>query len=68
MVVDIPVKSVLARAWGLPYGLTFRMSLDETRLRARIVFHGSDDNALVSLLKMPQLPDFHERFRANTGM
>lgn len=68
MVVDIPVGSTLAKAWRIPYGLTFKLTVDAMKVKGRIVFHGTNENALVSLLRLPQLPDFRERFRAHAGM
>lgn len=67
MVVDVAAGSVLAKAWGLPFGLSFRLGVDAMRVKARIAFNGSDENALCSLLRLPQLPDFKERFRMNTA-
>ncbi|MDE6529017.1 MAG: hypothetical protein K2L78_08230, partial [Muribaculaceae bacterium] len=67
MVVDVAAGSVLAKAWGLPFGLSFRLGVDAMKVKARITFNGSDENALCSLLQLPQLPDFKERFRMNTA-
>lgn len=67
MIVDVASGSVLAKAWRLPFGLSFRLGVDDTRVKARITFNGSHENALRSLLKLPQLPDLKERFRANTA-
>lgn len=67
MAVNVPFGSVLARAWRLPFGLSFRLSVDAMRVKGRISFNGSDQNALCSLLQLPQLPDFKERFQAYTA-
>lgn len=67
MLVNVTAGSVLAKAWGLPFGLSFRIGVDAMKVKARIAFNGSDENALCSLLRLPQLPDFKERFRVNTA-
>ena len=67
MVVSVPANSVLSSAWGLPYGFTLKIGVERFNWKARIVFNGSDLNAFESLLALPQLADFHERFVAATG-
>lgn len=62
MVVNIPSGSVLCQAWRLPCGLTFKTSLQATQWNARITFHGSRLPAFATLLKLPQLADYSERF------
>jgi len=67
MLVDIPAGSVLARAWRIPYGLTFKMSLNTMSVKARISFSGAEGSALECLLSLPQLPDIKARFDADLG-
>ncbi len=67
IVIGIPPGSVLADAWGIPFGVDFNVSVEAMRVKARIAFPGSPDNALESLLGLPQLPDFKARFHAATG-
>lgn len=67
MVIDIPCGSVLSRAWGIPYGLCFKIGVDAVAVKARITFSGTSDKPLAALLRLPQLPDFKARFHACTG-
>ncbi len=67
MIIDIPYGSVLSRAWGVPYGLCFKIGVEEMKVKARITFSGTTDTPLAALLRLPQLPDFKARFHAYTG-
>lgn len=67
MVINVPVGSVVARAWGLPYGLTLKTAVESTTWKARITFIGSEAGAFESLLALPQLEDFHARFESVMG-
>lgn len=67
MVINVPVGGVVAKAWGLPYGLTMKMAVESTFWKGRITFHGSEMGAFESLLSLPQLDDFHARFESVTG-
>ena len=67
MLVDIPAGSVLAKAWSVPFGVHFRMGVDERRLFARVTFSGSGRTALGALLELPQIHDVKARFDANLG-
>lgn len=67
MVINVPVDGVIARAWGLPYGLTMKMAVDSTRWHGRITFNGSGMSAFESLLALPQLDDYHARFESAIG-
>lgn len=68
MVVDIPNESVLAKAWGLPYGLVFKVSVEAMEWNARISFNGTGMPAFKALLNMPQLPDLHARYHRMAGL
>lgn len=68
IVIDIPAGSVLATAWKLPYGLTFKLSVDAMSWKARINFTGTDMPAFKALLDLPQLPDIHSRYSGLAGM
>ena len=68
MVVDVPYRSVLARAWGLPYGVTFKIGLNAMDFKMRVTFNGAEATALRSLLKLPQLPDLQARFSNTLGL
>lgn len=68
MVIDIPSGGVLAKAWGLPYGLTFKIGVDPLRWKMRVSFNGTGMSAFKALLNMPQLPDLHARAYMMAGM
>ncbi len=68
IVVDIPTGSVLSKAWGLDYGLTFKVFVETMEWNARISFNGTGMPALKALLNMPQLPDLHARYNRMAGL
>lgn len=68
MVVDIPSGSVLARAWKMPFGLTFKIGVNAVNFKARVTFNGSGMTALRSLLHLPQLPDLQWQFKNMLGI
>lgn len=68
MVMGIPAGSVLAKAWGLPYGLTFKAWLDAEQWKMRVTFNGTGAPAFRALLDLPQLPDMHARATLRAGL
>ncbi len=68
IVVDVPNESVLAKAWGLPYGFTFKVAVEAMEWNARITFNGTGMSAFKALLNMPQLPDLHARYNRMAGL
>ena len=68
IVVDVPNESVLAKAWGLPYGFTFKVAVEDMEWNARITFNGTGMSAFKALLNMPQLPDLHARYNRMAGL
>ncbi len=68
MVLDVPAGSVLSRAWGLPYGVTFKLGVNAMNFKGRITFNGSDMSALRALLHLPQYPDIHAQLENLLGL
>lgn len=68
LIIDVPAGGVLAQAWNLPYGFTFKVKVDAVGWKARITFNGTSMPAFRTLLDMPQLRDFNAKARSMAGM
>lgn len=68
LIIDVPAGGVLAQAWNLPYGFTFKVKVDAVGWKTRITFNGTSMPAFRTLLDMPQLRDFNTKARSMAGM